>query len=178
MIFTGLTQGDAVFFSFAPQVTLVIKFRRRPVSSIEKAFFRKFSKRNFARTWGIWPGFSIIKKCSHAKKSKCYTCSPVWIYALDDFDMTENSGFDRLLKRYLHDCVSPGERANLEAWLDADKTGGDNGFVWREEDARMLFDEIAANMDGGGERAERTARPRILQWLKMAASVCLLVSGS
>ncbi|HEX8040406.1 MAG TPA: hypothetical protein VF490_14710 [Chryseosolibacter sp.] len=95
--------------------------------------------------------------------------------------MAENSNFDRLLKRYMHDRVSPAERTRLEAWLDADKTGSDNGFVWKEEDARTLFAAISANIDRVDRKpavdGRRSARPRICQWLKMAASVLLLVSG-
>lgn len=121
------------------------------------------------------------KGSSQAKKRKCCTCSPVWITGFKSFHMAENSNFDRLLKRYMHDRVTPQERNRLEAWLDADKTGADNGFVWKEEDARKLLGAITANMDRVDLKpaadGRGTKRAGICQWLRLAASVLLLVSG-
>ncbi len=101
--------------------------------------------------------------------------------AFNWFQMTEDSNFDRLLKKYMDDRVSQKERIRLEAWLDADKTGADKGFVWKKQDARMLFRGIAANIDsvdkGPASGRSHTARSGICRWLKIAASLLLLVSG-
>ena len=96
----------------------------------------------------------------------------------------EKSNFDRLLKRYLEDRVSEEEKTKIEAWLDSNKTKNDRNFIWEKEDEEILFQKITSNLDNVDEIVEfrpgqsNEKRIHINQWIKMAATVLLLLTVS
>lgn len=85
----------------------------------------------------------------------------------------ESRGFARLLKRYLEDRLSKSERTSIEAWLNEDKTGSHERFIWRKEDEDLLYREITARIERDGRGKGGSG---IGYWLKVAATV-LVLSG-
>lgn len=98
--------------------------------------------------------------------------------------MQGKTSFDRLLKRYLRGRVTGGEQETFESWLDTDKTDAREPFTWEADDARKLFERITRNIDTQARtdgwwmtRGLANLRP-VAQWLKMAATVVLILMVS
>jgi hypothetical protein len=98
--------------------------------------------------------------------------------------MQGKRGFDRLLKRYLRDRVAGRDKDTFDAWLDTDKINTEEAFAWKADDERKLFERITgsidrhARTDGWWMTMRLTNSLPVGQWIKMAATVLLILMAS
>ncbi len=96
----------------------------------------------------------------------------------------EESKFDRLLHRYLHNQLSAQEKVKFTAWLDVLHRENSTDLELSQEDQERLFKKITSNVDSVDDvialYPKRAAIGRVLsnQWLQIAASVAIILSVS
>lgn len=96
----------------------------------------------------------------------------------------EETNFDRLLHRYLHNQLSEQEKKKFLAWLDILHKENHTDLELSEEDQEKLFRKITSNIDSVDDViALYPKRPGIVKlfskrWVQIAASVLVLVSLS
>ncbi len=96
----------------------------------------------------------------------------------------QDSNFDRLLHRYLHNEMTPGEAAKFTAWLDLLEKDNNQDLEMTAEAKEALFQKISSNISTIDEvvalypRRSLAVRLFSYRWIQVAATVVFILLGT